>query len=65
MIACTQLCPERFEDVYDAVMHAFWFEKKGMQLPENFEPILRSILGDELAEEVLSKVCHDRSQEHL
>ena len=58
MIACTLLCPERIGDVYDAIMHAFWCEKKGMQLAQNFEPVFKSVLGDELAGQVISKMRH-------
>lgn len=59
MVACTQICPERVGDVYDAIMHDFWFEKKGLQLPELFEPIFKDVLGDELARRVIEMVSSE------
>ena len=43
--------------MYDALFHAFWVEKRGVQLAEVYEPILRSVLGNELAERVMDLVC--------
>lgn len=50
------ICPDRVGDVYDAILLAFWFEKKGIQLPELFEPVFRNVLGTELADRVIELV---------
>jgi hypothetical protein len=52
------MCPDRVGEVYDALFHAFWFEKRGVQLPEVYEPIFRSVLGTELADRVTEVVRH-------
>ena len=54
--ACTIACSDKVGEIYDALFHAFWFEKKGVQLPEVYEPILKSVLGNELAEHVIEMV---------
>ena len=40
----------------DALYHAFWAEKKGVQLPEVYEPILQEVLGTDKAERVIQEV---------
>jgi hypothetical protein len=60
--ACTIACPDKIGQVYDALFHAFWFEKKGVQLAEVYESILRSILGNELGDRVMDMACESVSQ---
>ena len=44
------------EDLLDALFHAFWVEKRGVQLPEVFESIVRTVLEKSLASEVIKLV---------
>lgn len=48
--------PDRYPEVISALYHAFWAEKKGIQLPEVHYPILASILGEDSATKVLERV---------
>ncbi len=57
LVACSRECPERYPDLIAALYHEFWVEKKGIQLPEVYEPIVTSILGREAASRVIAKVC--------
>ena len=58
-MACTIECRDKVGSVLDALFYAFWVEKKGVQLPETYdyyEPILRKVLGESLAQRVIKKV---------
>ena len=54
--ACTLECPDKVGNVLDALFHAFWVEKKGCQLAEVYEPILKPVLGESLACKVIARV---------
>ena len=50
-------CPDQLEGLLDALYHAFWVEKKGVQLPEVFGPIIKQALKTSQAEGVIEFVC--------
>ena len=54
--SCSIRDPDRLGDLLDALYHAFWFEKKGVQLAEVYEPILRTVLGETKTKDVLEYV---------
>lgn len=49
--------PERHADLVAALYHAFWVEKKSVQLPEVHEPIVTSVLGQDVGKRVIARVC--------
>ncbi|KIW99605.1 uncharacterized protein Z518_11018 [Rhinocladiella mackenziei CBS 650.93] len=55
LVACSHECPERYPDVIGALFHAFWVEKKGVQLPEIYEPIITDILGKEISSRIVEQ----------
>lgn len=57
MTACGILFPYKVEAVLDVLYPAFWAEKKGIQLPEVFEPMFVEVLGKDDAEKVMNYVC--------
>ncbi|KAF2236217.1 thioredoxin-like protein [Viridothelium virens] len=54
-VACSLECPDKLGDVLDALYYAFWFRKRGVQLDEVYESILRSILGESLSDKVVRR----------
>jgi hypothetical protein len=42
--------------VVSKLYHAFWVEKKGIQLPEVHGPIIASIVGEQKAMAILDRV---------
>lgn len=52
----TLLAPKFLPDILAALYHDFFVERKAIQKFENFLPILKRILGEEVAQEVLAKV---------
>ncbi|OAP60576.1 hypothetical protein AYL99_05578 [Fonsecaea erecta] len=55
LVACSLECPSRYPDVLNALYHAFWVEKKGVQLPQVHEPIVARVVGDKLAAKIIVK----------
>jgi len=55
LVACSRESPERCPDLIGALYHDFWVEKKGVQLPEVYEPIVTNILGRDVASSVIAK----------
>jgi 2-hydroxychromene-2-carboxylate isomerase len=56
LTACSLECPERYPDLLAALYRAFWVDKKGVQLPGVYEPIVVSVLGEEAASSVIERV---------
>lgn len=56
LTACSLECPERYPNLLAALYHAFWVDKKGVQLPGVYEPIVMSVLGREVAGRVVERV---------
>ncbi|KAK5275654.1 hypothetical protein LTR40_012696, partial [Exophiala xenobiotica] len=40
LMACSLECPERYPNLLAALYRAFWVDKKGVQLPGVYEPIV-------------------------
>ncbi|KIW95443.1 uncharacterized protein Z519_04027 [Cladophialophora bantiana CBS 173.52] len=59
LVACLLECPDRYPDVVDGLYHAFWYEKRGVQLPEIHGPIIAQIVGKELAARILDRSTSD------
>ncbi|KIX95570.1 uncharacterized protein Z520_08690 [Fonsecaea multimorphosa CBS 102226] len=53
LVATSLECPDRYPDVICNLYHAFWCEKKGVQLPEVHEPMIAQVVGNELAAKIL------------
>ncbi|KAK5044930.1 hypothetical protein LTR84_010302 [Exophiala bonariae] len=51
--------PNHYPEVISALYHAFWVEKKGVQLPEVHYPIIACILGEESATKILERSSSD------
>lgn len=59
VLAATALdYPDRYPEVLGALYHAFWAEKKGVQVPEVHYPILASVVGEDTANRILERVSH-------
>lgn len=58
LAACSLECPAQYPEVIGALYEAFWREKKGVQLPETYEPIVADVLGAENASRVFVRVCN-------
>ena len=61
LAACSIECPDQYPDVLGALYHAFWIEKKRVQLPDVYEPIIADALGKDLAARVIEKVGHQNA----
>ncbi|KAK6380745.1 hypothetical protein LTS17_004945 [Exophiala oligosperma] len=55
LTACSLECPKQYPDIIAALYHAFWVEKKAVQLPEVYEPIAVEFLGEESAKKVINR----------
>ncbi|KAK5390284.1 hypothetical protein LTR20_002995 [Exophiala xenobiotica] len=55
LMACSLECPERYPNLLAALYRAFWVDKKGVQLPGVYEPIVVSVLGQEVASRVIER----------
>ncbi|OAL26615.1 hypothetical protein AYO20_10039 [Fonsecaea nubica] len=55
LVACSLECPNRYPDVLGAVYHAFWCEKKGVQLPDVHAPIITQVVGKDVAAKILNR----------
>lgn len=54
--ACSLEYPDQLPDLLSALFHAFWADKKGVQLREVYEPIVVAILGNQPAKRVFEMV---------
>ncbi|ETI22508.1 hypothetical protein G647_06583 [Cladophialophora carrionii CBS 160.54] len=59
LISCSLECPERFPEVVAVLYHAFWYEKKGVQLPEIHGPLIAKVVGAELAAKIRGRTATD------
>ncbi|KAI1616254.1 thioredoxin-like protein [Exophiala viscosa] len=55
LTACMLESPLRQADLVAALYHAFWVEKKGVQLPEVHEPIVIKILGQNVGTRIIER----------
>jgi hypothetical protein len=66
VLAATALeSPDRYPEVLGALYHAFWAEKKGVQVPEVHYPILVSVVGEDSAKRILERVSCPRASSFL
>ncbi|KAK5171870.1 uncharacterized protein LTR77_003506 [Saxophila tyrrhenica] len=63
--ACSELYPDHQPALLDALYHAFWIEKQGVQSLKTFQPIIEGVLGESRAAEVVQRrrVSHSQSLE--
>ena len=57
LCALSILAPERLAEAIAALYHAFFVEKRQIAKVEAFGPVLEAVLGKDLADKVLEKVC--------
>ncbi|KIW13293.1 hypothetical protein PV08_08481 [Exophiala spinifera] len=55
LVACSRECQQQYPNVIAALYHAFWVEKKAVQLSEVYEPIAADVLGQETAQKVIER----------
>jgi hypothetical protein len=48
--------PDRYSDVLDRLYHAFWYEKKGVQLPAIHKAVIAEVVGEEMATRIMKRV---------
>ncbi|KEF56373.1 uncharacterized protein A1O9_07954 [Exophiala aquamarina CBS 119918] len=66
VLAATALdYPDRYPEAISALYHAFWAQKKGVQLPEVHYPIVVGMLGEERAKKVLQRSSSDEIKARL
>ena len=56
LISCSLECPENYLEVLNKLYHAFWYQKKGAQLPEVHRSIIANVVGEEKADKILERV---------
>ncbi|KIW67050.1 hypothetical protein PV04_06327 [Phialophora macrospora] len=55
LVACSLECPKQYPEVVAELFRAFWYEKRGVQLPEVHGPIIADVVGAELAARILDR----------
>lgn len=57
LCALVQTAPDKLPDTISALYQTFWVEGKLVQKPEILMPVLSSVLGEDMAKEIMEKVC--------
>ncbi|KAK4949765.1 hypothetical protein LTR10_011607 [Elasticomyces elasticus] len=65
LTACMLESPSRHADLVAALYHAFWAEKKSVQLPEVHAPIVLAVLGQVVGTRVIERSASEEVKARL
>ena len=57
MCALQLVKPEKVTDAFEALYHDLWVKQKEVHKPEVFTATFTELLGDEIAKDIVAKVC--------